>query len=170
MDTVQRVDLLATSELDVRTLGMLLAISPLHPFGKGDLTETGVQWSDAVTTTDGEWTEVENSLVDLGVEDEWTEMELALTLRLKSSGTSKFCKFKWQWKDFGGSWVDLHTEVTYAANAENYKEYTMSGRIPAASGVSKMKFYLRAVVQREDATENVTAQCKNSSYVAPLLV
>jgi len=168
-DFVQKVSLEGGGSLEVADVKNLLAIAPLHPFGRGDLATNGKQWSHEVATADGEWTEVEKVTVDPGLAEEWDEIEMALTLQLKSSGNGKDCKFKWQAQHVGGTWVDLHTEVTYAANASAYKEYTMSGRFVQETNFKNVPFEIRAVIQREDSGENVTAQCGNSSYISILI-
>ena len=150
---------------DREHLAEILAIAPLHPFGKGDLTEDGIQWSDEVATNDETFTEVEAATIDFDIGAKIVEIELGLTLALKSSSTTKFAKFKWQAGDKFGTWVDLHAEITYAADASAYKEYTMSGRFEIVANFDQIPFEIRAVVQREDSGENVTAKVKNSSYV-----
>jgi len=154
---------------DREHLATLLAIAPIHPFALGNLTEDGVQWSSEVSTTGADLTPVETITVDFGIAAKIYEIEFGLTLALKSSGAAKFAKFKWQARDKFGTWVDLHTEVTYAADASDYKEYTVSGRFAVITNFTKLPFQVRAVVQREDATENVTAKVKNSSYILVVL-
>lgn len=151
--------------LDREFLAQLLAIASLHPFGKGDITSDGVQWSTEVTTSDGTFTEVESAIIEYGTSANIKEIGLALTLQIKSSGAAKFVKFKWQARNKGGTWVDLHVEVTYAANASVYAEYTYTGRFKTVANFNKVPFEIRAVIQREDATENAIAQLKNSSCI-----
>lgn len=168
-DFVQKVDIESGSLQELLFRGIQLAIAPIHPFGKGDLSSIGISYSPEVTTTDGTITEVEAVTIDFGVEEDIIEVEFSLTLRLKSTGATKDALFKWRARNKGGTWVDLHTTVTYAANASTYKEYTMSGRFVTVANFDKIPFEVQAVIQREDATENVTAQVKSTSYILILI-
>ena len=164
-DFVQKVDIESAGVANEKIVQLLLAIAPLHPFGQGNLTTDGIQWSDEVSTTDAEWTEIEAVKIKPEFTKDIVEIEMALTLRLKSSGAAKFAKFKWQARNEDGTWVDLCSEQTYAADASAYKEHTISGRFKTTANFDEIPLDIRAMVQREDETENVTAQCKNSSYV-----
>ena len=154
---------------DRELLAELLAIAPIHPFGRGDLTEDGVQWSSEVSTSTGNYTTVEEVTIDFGVSAKIYEVEFGLTVALKSSGATKFAKFKWQARNKFGTWVNLHTEITYAADASAYKEYTMSGRFLNVANFDGVPFEVRVQIQREDVNENVTAKVKNSSYILVIL-
>jgi len=165
IDFVQKVDTTRNGVLGQAQSAILLSIAPLHPFGKGNLTEDGIQWSDEVTTTGAEWIIVEGVLISVGATLDIIEIEFGLTLALKSTGATKDAKFKWQAKNDDGDWVDLHTEITYPADASAYKEYTVSGRMATSGDLDKLPIYITAMVQREDATEDVVAKVKNSSYV-----
>ena len=164
-DTIQKVNVVTNAIASYDGAAVKLAIAPLHPFGQGPLTADGIQWSAVVLTTDDTWTEVEAVTISIGSGSVIKEIELALTLGLKSLGETKFAKLKWQGRNLAGAWVDLMTEETYAANASVFKEYTFSGRFVPEADFNTMPIELRAVVQREDATEEVVAQVKNSSYV-----
>lgn len=155
--------------VDREFLANLLAVTSLHPFGKGNLTVDGVQWSDEVETASAEFTAVETVIIDYGTAADIKEIGFALTLRIKSSSTTKFVKFKWQARNKGGTWVDLHAEVTYPANASVYAEYTYSGRFELVANFNELPMELRAVIQREDATEEALAQVKNSSCITIVL-
>lgn len=137
-----------------------------HPFAKGSLTEDGVQWSAERTTTTDDYEEVEKVVVTPPALGKVLEFEFGLTCAVKSSGATEDILFKWQARNQGGAWVDLHPEVTYTADASAYKEYTMSGRFAPASGFDGIPFDLRLVVKSGGAGgETATAKTKNSSYV-----
>lgn len=155
--------------VDREFLASILAVTSLHPFAKGNLTVDGVQWSDEVTTASAHFEEVETVVIDYGTAADIKEIGFALTLRIKSSGASKFVKFKWQARNKNGSWVDLHTEVTYAADASLYSEYTYSGRFELETNFNELPMELRAVIQREDAVEEAIAQVKNSSCITIII-
>jgi hypothetical protein len=94
------------------------------------------------------------------------EYEFGLTCAVKSSGSGESVLFKWQARNRGGTWVDLHGEVTYPANASTYKEYTYSGRFKPVENFDKVPFDVRLVVKSGGAGgENATGKTKSSSYV-----
>src|SRR4030043_121296 len=98
-----------------------------HPFAKGNLTSDGVQWSVEHTTATDDYEEVESVVISPPALGEVLEYEFGLTCAVKSSGAAESVLFKWQARNQGGTWVDLHSAVTYPANASAYKEYTYSG-------------------------------------------
>ena len=74
--------------------------------------------------------------------------------------------FKWQARNKGGSWVDLHGEVTYSADASVYKEYTYSGRFKPVANFSTVPFDIRLMIKSGAAGgENAVGKTKSSSYV-----
>ena len=137
-----------------------------HPFAKGDLTADGVQWSaDKTTSTDGYET-VEQVTVNPPSLGAIVEFEFGLTCVVKSSSTLESVLFKWQARNQGGTWVDLHSEVTYAADASVYKEYTYSGRFQPVADFKAVPFDVQLVIKSGAAGgENAVAKTKNSSYV-----
>ena len=140
----------------------------LHPFAKGNLTEDGVQYSALYTTGADDYEVVETVTVNipgLGTPD---EIEFGLTGSFQSSSTAEDVLFKWEGSDNNSSWLALHTEVTYAANASVLKEYTMSGRfVPTGNfAVTTTPIYLRLSIKSGTAgTETAKGKTKNSSYV-----
>ncbi|MDY6835497.1 MAG: hypothetical protein SVY53_11930 [Chloroflexota bacterium] len=155
----------------------------LHPFGKDSLRSTGVQYSDEVTTTDGEWTTVESVTVTVPIEkkratEPIVEVELGITWAQKSSGASKYVRGRVQGRNTGGTWVTLIDDGTSpatgnayqetAADASSYTEYTYSGRYETVTNFNQVNFDLQVQVQREDATEEAVGKVKGSSYVRVL--
>ena len=137
-----------------------------HPFAKGNLTADGVQWSAEKTTTTDDYEEVECITMRPPTLGEVLELEFGLTCAVKSSGAAEAVLFKWQGRNQGGSWVDLHGEATYPANASTYKEYTYSGRFKPSGSFGKVPFEVRLVIKSGTAGgENATGKTKNSSYV-----
>ena len=137
-----------------------------HPFGRGDLTQDGVQWSAEHTTTTDDFEEVESAVVSPPALGSVLEYEFGLTCGVKSSGAAEAVLFKWQARNRGGAWVDLHSAITYPANASAYKEYTCCGRFSPVSGFNKVPFEVRLVVKSGSAGgETATGKTKNSSYV-----
>src|SRR3990172_9840012 len=94
-----------------------------HPFAKGSLTSDGVQWSAEKTTATDDYETVEEVTVNAPVLGAVIEFEFGLTCAVKSSGAAEAVPFKWQARNKGGTWVDLHSEVTRSPNASAYMEY-----------------------------------------------
>ena len=136
-----------------------------YPFGKGDLTSDGIQYSAEVTTTDRNWTEVEQVTIEPPSDGVIIEVELAVTHSIKSTGATKYVKHKVQARNKGGTWVDLYSEVTRVANASAYAEVTYSDRFPTQANFNAVPFDVRIVIQREDATENAVGKARNAGYV-----
>ncbi len=137
-----------------------------HPFAKGDLTSDGVQWSAEKTTSTDDYETVEEVTVNPPALGAVIEFEFGLTCAVKSSGATESTIFKWQARNKGGSWVDLHDEVTYAAAASAYKEYTYSGRFKPVTNFNAVPFDIRLAIKSGSAGgENAVGKTKNSSYV-----
>ena len=137
-----------------------------HPFAKGNLTSDGVQWSAEKTTSTDDYETVEEVTVSPPALGAILEFEFGLTCALRSSGTSESVLFKWQARNKGGSWVDLHDEVTYSADASSYKEYTYSGRFEPVANFNAVPFDIRLMIKSGAAGgENAVSKTKNSSYV-----
>lgn len=137
-----------------------------HPFGKGNLTSNGVQWSAEKTTSTDDYEAVEEATVSPPALGAIIEYEFGLTCAVKSSGATEAVLFKWQARNKGGTWVDLHSEVTYAADASAYKEYTYSGRFKPVANFNAVPFDVRLVIKSGAAGgENAVGKTKNSSYV-----
>ena len=137
-----------------------------HPFAKGNLTPDGIQWSAEKTTSTDGYETVEEVIVSPPALGTVIEFEFGLTCAVKSSSTAESVLFKWQARNAGGSWVDLHPEVTYAANASAYREYTYSGRGQAVSNFNSLPFNIRLQIKSGAAAgENAVGKTKNSSYV-----
>lgn len=137
-----------------------------HPFARGSLTADGVQWSAEHSTTGDDYEEVERVTVNPPSLGEILEYEFGLTCAVKSSGASEAVLFKWQGRNRGGSWVDLHDEVTYPANASAYREYTYGGRFQPVADLNTVPFEVRLVIKSGGAGgESARGKTKNSSYV-----
>jgi len=137
-----------------------------HPFAKGNLTSDGVQWSVEKSTTTDDYETVEQVTVNPPQLGAIIEFEFGLTCAVKSSGSTEAAKFKWQARNKGGTWVDLHSEVTYAADASAYKEYTYSGRFQPVANFNAVPFDIRLAIKSGSAGgENAVGKTKNSSYI-----
>jgi len=137
-----------------------------HPFAKGNLTSDGVQWSTEKTTSGDDYETVEEVIVTPPSLGAVIEFEFGLTAAVKSSGATESVLFKWQARNKGGTWVDLHGEVTYSADASTYKEYTYSGRFNPVANFNAVPFDIRLAIKSGAAGgENAVAKTRNSSYV-----
>ncbi len=137
-----------------------------YPFAKGDLTSDGIQWSaEKDTTTLDVDVEVENVTIKPPALGELIEVEFGITaaFRAVSSATADL-KYKWQARSKGGTWVDLHTQVTKTNIGTAYVEETRSGRFKTLANFDSLPFEVRLIIQCNEANEG-RAKIKNSSYV-----
>ncbi len=137
-----------------------------YPFAKSDLTSDGIQWSaEKDTTTADVDVEVESVTIKPPVLGEMIEVEFGLTaaFRAVSSATADL-KYKWQARNKGGTWVDLHSEVTKTDVGTSYVEETRSGRFKTVANFDSLPFEVRLIIQCNEANEG-RAKIKNSSYV-----
>lgn len=137
-----------------------------HPLAKGALTADGVQWCPEKTTSTDVYETVEEVTLNPPALGAIVEFEFGLTCAVRSSGTAESVLFKWQARNQGEIWVDLHPEVTRAANASAYLEYTYSGRFRPVANFNRLPFDIRLLIRSGVAAgENAIARTKNSSYV-----
>ena len=137
-----------------------------YPFAKGNLTADGIQWSaEKDTTTADVDVEVEGVTIKPPALGEMIEVEFGLTaaFRAVSSATADL-KYKWQARDKGGTWVDLHSQVTKTNIGTTYVEETRSGCFKPVANFDSIPFEVRLIIQCNEANEG-RAKIKNSSYV-----
>ena len=137
-----------------------------YPFAKGNLTADGIQWSAEVDTAAADTdVEVESVTIKPPSLGEVIEIEFGLTaaLRAVSSATADL-SYKWQARNKGGSWVDLHSAVTKADIGTTYVEESRSGRFKAITNFDALPFEVRLIIQCNEENEG-RAKIKNSSYV-----
>ncbi len=137
-----------------------------YPFAKGNLTSDGIQWSAEVdTTTAGTDVEVESVTIRPPALGDMIEVEFGLTaaFRAVSSATADLT-YKWQARNKGGTWADLHSAVTKTDIGTTYVEETRSGRFKAMANFDSLPFEVRLIIQCNEANEG-RAKVKNSSYV-----
>ncbi len=137
-----------------------------YPFAKGSLTADGIQWSAEVDTpTPDTDVEVESVIIKPPSLGEILEIEFGLTaaLRAVASATADIT-YKWQARNKGGSWVELHSAVTKTDIGTTYVEESRSGRFKAIANFDSLPFEVRLVIRCDEAGEG-RAKIKNSSYV-----
>lgn len=137
-----------------------------YPFARGNLTSDGVQWSAEVdTTTPDTDVAIETVTIKPPSLGAMLEVEFGLTAAFKavSSATADLI-YKWQARNKGGTWVDLHTAVTKTDIGTSYIEETRSGRFKAVANFDSVPFEVRLIIQCNEANQG-RAKLKNSSYV-----
>ncbi len=137
-----------------------------HPFGKGNLTSDGIQWTDEKDTTTADVDmEVEYVTIRPPALGDLLEVEFVLTAVFRSvTSSTADMVYKWQARNKGGTWVDLHTAVTKTNIGATYVEETRSGRFKPAANFNALPFEVRLVLQCNETNEG-RARIKNSSYV-----
>ena len=137
-----------------------------YPFTKGDLTSDGIQWSaEKDTTTADTDVEVESVTIKPPALGEMIEVEFGLTaaFRAVSSATADLI-YKWQARNKGGTWVDLHSAVTKTDIGTTYVEESRSGRFKTVANFDSLPFEVRLIIQCNEINEG-RAKIKNSSYI-----
>jgi hypothetical protein len=137
-----------------------------HPFARGNLTSDGIQWcAERDTTTPDTDIEVECVTVKPPALGSLLEVEFGLTaaFRAVSSATADLI-YKWQARNKGSTWVDLHMAVTKTNIGTTYVEETRSGRFQLVASFNALPFEVRLILQCNEANEG-RAKIKNSSYV-----
>ncbi len=147
-------------------MGLAVVEHTEYPFAKGNLTADGIQWSaEKDTTTVDTDVEVESVTIKPPALGEMFEVEFGLTaaFRAVSSATADLT-YKWQARNKGGTWVDLHSAVTKTDIGTTYVEETRSGRFKLETNFDSVPFEVRLIIQCNEANEG-RAKIKNSSYV-----
>jgi hypothetical protein len=137
-----------------------------YPFAKGDLTPDGIQWSvEQDTATADVDIEVESVVIKPPALGALLEIEFGLTAAFRSvASATADISYKWQARNKGGSWVDLHEFVIKEDIGTSYVEETRSGRVKPVDNFDSLPFEVRLVIQCNEADEG-RAKVKNSSYV-----
>ncbi len=146
----------------------------VHPFGKGLLTTSGVQYSTASTGSTGITTNssAQNIVVSSTISlpgfgstqpASVNEIEFGLTAEMKATTAGTTLKFLWDVKNATASaWTALHainTYVTTGANTYYPKTYSGYATVP-----TKVPFNIRLRMWNKKASVG-TFRVKNSSYI-----
>ena len=142
-----------------------------HHLVDGDLATDGVQWSTEVpTVAANEDKEVFNLTLDNDQVGELEKLTFSLTLAIKAGSDTADVKYKWQARNKGGIWVDLHDYITIADVNTTYVERTVSGYKLSATNLDTYPIDIRLVIQSNETTPGVaTAKVKSSSHVGVTL-
>jgi len=143
----------------------------LHPFGKGNLTAAGSQYSTEVTNTTTTYTAVQTATIDLPGLDKILEIEFGITTAIKTA-TAQTTLLKVQASDDAVTWVDLCSAASTTGKT-TYVDVTRSGRFDVTTAGflgkgqgKKSPFYLRMVSAKSStASATLTSKAKNSSYL-----
>jgi len=145
-----------------------LVTSLAHPFAKGSLTTTGVQYSTAIASISNAAYVAIETITFLQLPGSiLEEVEFGLTGRLDVSGTpTNNALWKWQISDDGTTWVDLIAAQTLTTPAAA-TDVSCSGRYKPTGNFTgtKSSFQVRMVATCSGATDTVTGETKNSSYI-----
>ena len=133
------------------------------------LTANGVQWSTAVQEgTAGVEKVAFSKTINTGIAsltDGILWLEFGLTCATKADGTTDDMTYKWQARNEGGTWTDLHAYVTVAnGGAGVYVESTRQGYFKAAN-IDQVPFEVQMLIKSAGNTDKVTGKVKSSSYV-----
>jgi len=148
-----------------------------HPFAKGNLTSNGVQYCTEVTQGASTNTDYTVETVTVGTNHppgKVVGLEFGLTGSFAAASTTT-ADLKYQWqarsKEFNGSWLGLHSQVTKTnINTTNVEEtysgvfatVDKDGLIP--SEVSRVPLEVRLRIQSNEASQ-AQGKTKSSSYV-----
>ncbi len=134
------------------------------PFGKGDLTSNGIQYSDEVTESAGTATEVESVSINPPGSGDIIEVMFSITVATKSSDGVNDVEVTVQARNDSGTWVTIgsYTETTPDTT---YGEQTLSGTFETETNFNFVPFDIRVTVADEDGNKTATAKVKNSSWV-----
>jgi len=138
------------------------------PLVTGDLTATGVQYSAAVDTTTANVDVVVLSKtinpVLLG-NNQLLAIEFGLTAEVKAitSATADLI-WKWQARNTGGTWVDLHTAVTETNPGTTYLSRTRQGKFLVQANLNQAKIDVQLLMQCNELNEG-RAYVNSASYV-----
>jgi len=148
-------------------VGVVLTIIR-HPFAKGSLTTNGVQYSTAVSGIDNDaYDAIETITFEQPAGMTLEEIEFGLTGRLDVSGTpTDNALWKWQASDDGSDWEDLIGEQTLTTPSAA-TDVSCSGRFAPTGNFlgTGSSFQVRMVAKCSGATDTVTGETKNSSYI-----
>ena len=142
----------------------------LHPFGKGDLTSDGVQYSAEATSTTNTYEDVEEITLTVPLEagrstEPIVEVEFGITWTQKCDGGTDKAIGRVQARDSGGTYVTLAAEQINASAGTSYEEFTYSGRFKTVANLDVVPIDIKVQVKSNGATNYAVAKVKNSSYV-----
>ncbi len=138
-----------------------------QPFGMGNLTSNGVQYSTEILAATGttDYT-VESVTIEPSAPGDaiYYEFGLAGTFKATSSTTADII-YQWQARNKAGTWVNLHSAVTKSNLGTAYiTDEVYSGRFKATTNLNRVPFDVQLIFQCNEDSQGY-AKTKNSSYV-----
>ena len=146
----------------------------IHPFGRGDLTTNGVQYSSITTGSTGITSKstaavgvtIANTTLSIpGFDNHYLdEIEFGLTQALASTNGTSTCGYCWYWKDPDEStWTALMSAYNFRTT-KAWTDRTHSGYGKPATGYNKLPMALKLEAWGKTASM-LEIKIKNSSYV-----
>jgi len=148
----------------------------IHPFGRGDLTSTGAQYSTVVSSSTVTYIDVEEITVPLPTNARVKEIEFGLTAGIGISVTTDCPYLRYQIKEDAQTSYD--TVITFASSvlaalvstgSTALVDFTCAGRHTPSDGTyytGAGQFQVKCQVAANAATSNARGAVKNSSYLA----
>jgi len=157
-----------------RNVGLQLNV--LHPFGIGNLTDDGEQFSTPATsgTAESTYATVTLGTAEIGFSAGIHELEFGLTSAIRSESTApSTVSWLWQARNVNStvideaSFQDLMSADSTATEGTAYVENTYSGRATLNANLCKLPFEIQLKVMSSAVSDGV-AKAKNSSYIKVL--
>ncbi len=139
-----------------------------QPFGKGQLTSDGIQWSSEVTSALNVYSTIETVTIEPPILGKIMQVELGITWAQKADGATDKAIGLVQVLDKLGAWNDAMTAVTNGTAGTTYEEKTYSGNLSLSTHAVQFPFQIRVRVKSNGTTNNAVGKVKNSSRVRVL--
>ncbi len=143
-----------------------------HPFGKGTLSSTGVQYGTVVSTAGStSYISIDEQTIVLPNNVSIKELEFGLTAEFASNVSTNDIGFKWLIKDDSQTLYDAlvaSTTINAATSSLTLADYTYSGRISVSTGTyftGAPTFQVALRVMSSASTGTANAAAKNTSYL-----
>lgn len=137
----------------------------LYPFGKGDLTANGEQYSDVVTEAAGTHTAVETiSNLTKGFSGDIVDIKFSLTCAVKSSDGVNDVYIKWRLRNHAGTWVTMET-ATVATPDTTYVDDTVAGVFEVTDNCNTLPLDIQCTTADEDGNKTASCKVKSTSWV-----
>ena len=130
----------------------------------GDLTGDGVQFSDEKTTGVADTDiEVLAKTIEPGIAGNLLWGEFGLTAAFRATTTTADLVWKWQARNKGGTWVDLHPAVTETDIGTSWVGRTRQGFAKIVANFNGVPFDVRLLLSCNEANAG-KGRVKSSSY------
>ena len=145
----------------------------IHPFGRGNLTSTGAQYSDAISTAGStSYIDVEEVTVQLPTNVRVLGIEFGLTQGYTINVTTDSPLIQYQIKEDAQTSYDtlvgFGTTVLLAGSTTIVADFTCSGRHSPSGGTYYTgigPFQIKGTIATSASTSKAAGRMKNSSYL-----